>query len=232
MPPPNTVPPLLALPPELRNRIWANALICFSPQTLFDKPALLATCKEVRYEARAMYWRNNKFYLEVLELPDNPHDWELFQHLHGQLRRLGWLACANICDLTIVVKSLSFNSAVMDPQSWAFIGWDPRTWSLKPESISISSMELMNSGARYDMLTLTARKGMTLGKLFAEEAKIMWMVRVVLLSIFTQDVASRQALGEAAAEVWQFIKLVPMVLSMAAEVYDTFTNPEGDGYWE
>ncbi|KAK3617718.1 hypothetical protein LTR56_025095 [Elasticomyces elasticus] len=56
---------LLALPPELRNRIWEYVLV--SPKKIvinkdtWKQPPLVRTCKQTRTEAGPMYYRQNKF---------------------------------------------------------------------------------------------------------------------------------------------------------------------------
>jgi len=62
----NTHCPLLQLPPELRNRIYeacllADGVIDVADKDEIEEPALLATCKEVRNEATAIFYGGNTF---------------------------------------------------------------------------------------------------------------------------------------------------------------------------
>ncbi|KAK4890306.1 hypothetical protein LTR27_010949 [Elasticomyces elasticus] len=63
---------LLALPPELRNRIWEHT-VSREPHVTIDKetwrqPPLLRTCKQIRQEAAPMYYGLNKFSIVVTDL--------------------------------------------------------------------------------------------------------------------------------------------------------------------
>lgn len=58
--------PLLRLPPELRNRIYIYSLhlnedgrICVNEGEDFSEPALLSTCKQIRREARGVFYSEN-----------------------------------------------------------------------------------------------------------------------------------------------------------------------------
>ncbi|EMC97492.1 hypothetical protein BAUCODRAFT_40938, partial [Baudoinia panamericana UAMH 10762] len=56
---------LLDIPPELRNRIYCH-LLPFKQEIIltvngYARPALLATCKQVRNEALKMFYANNTF---------------------------------------------------------------------------------------------------------------------------------------------------------------------------
>jgi hypothetical protein len=60
---------LLTLPPELRNRIWHQCFsTCNSTPLTIDKelvePGLLSTCRQVRQEARGMYYHLNTFKIQ------------------------------------------------------------------------------------------------------------------------------------------------------------------------
>ncbi|KAK5743813.1 hypothetical protein LTR17_002435 [Elasticomyces elasticus] len=64
---------LLALPPELRNRIWEHTLVSREPHVKIDKetwrqPPLLRTCKQIRQEAGPMYYGLNKFHMIQIDL--------------------------------------------------------------------------------------------------------------------------------------------------------------------
>lgn len=67
-------PPLLKLPPELRNRIYRYAIVQDEPidvaeTTKKKEPALLATCKEIREQALKMFYHENTFYCLANFLP-------------------------------------------------------------------------------------------------------------------------------------------------------------------
>ncbi|KAK3050292.1 hypothetical protein LTR09_008441 [Extremus antarcticus] len=59
--------PLLKLPPELRNKIYGYAILRSGVKKVHStdgsQPPLLRVCKEIRSEAVALYYTDNKFYL-------------------------------------------------------------------------------------------------------------------------------------------------------------------------
>ncbi|KAK5725432.1 hypothetical protein LTR15_003618 [Elasticomyces elasticus] len=64
---------LLALPPELRNRIWEHSLVSPEPLVRIDnetwrQPPLIRACKQIRHEAAPMYYGLNKFSIIVTDL--------------------------------------------------------------------------------------------------------------------------------------------------------------------
>lgn len=67
-------PPLLRLPAELRNMIYTLVVTRDDPvRTLEDgktypEPELLATCRQIRQEARSVYYATNTFYCRVRDL--------------------------------------------------------------------------------------------------------------------------------------------------------------------
>ncbi|KAK5117142.1 hypothetical protein LTR85_008910 [Meristemomyces frigidus] len=64
----STPPTLLSLPGELRNRIYRHALVSdllirVTRTKDWEQPALLATSKQIRHEARKIYYLENRFRL-------------------------------------------------------------------------------------------------------------------------------------------------------------------------
>lgn len=117
---------LLSLPPGLRNPIWKFAVSSFSAQTLHDEPTLLRTCKQIRREARAMYYRHNTFYIPLRR--------SQLHTLPIQLQKLGWIAGSNLKDLTISIPQLADAGLCVS----GMIGQDLRTYLLRPESVHIA----------------------------------------------------------------------------------------------
>ncbi|KAK4611195.1 uncharacterized protein CLAFUR5_13878 [Fulvia fulva] len=68
-PPPSR---LLGVPGELRNRIYRYVLLQESPiivtDTGFDRPGLMSTCKAVRTETVKIYYEENKFTVDIINL--------------------------------------------------------------------------------------------------------------------------------------------------------------------
>ncbi|KAK5731999.1 hypothetical protein LTR17_010952 [Elasticomyces elasticus] len=69
-------PTLLTIPPEMRNRIYREALlegsICVCSafgllRSLPDEPALLRVCHQIREEAMSIYYCENKFSVSVYD---------------------------------------------------------------------------------------------------------------------------------------------------------------------
>jgi len=58
-------PPLLRLPPELRNRIWAAAVVQVDPigvdSVSTKPPSLLGVCRQIRSEAIGIWYNENSF---------------------------------------------------------------------------------------------------------------------------------------------------------------------------
>lgn len=65
-----TPPGLLTIPPELRNRIYEEVLVEEKKIDLSHKdtkpPGLLSTCRQIRDEARKIWYFQNKFHLTVI----------------------------------------------------------------------------------------------------------------------------------------------------------------------
>jgi len=88
--PSDTYSPLLALPPELRNHIYYDALIedeiyvrSNDPSTL-QEPSLLRTCCRIRSEASPIYYASNNFCLVVEDFEvDTVLTWLGYRILHG-----------------------------------------------------------------------------------------------------------------------------------------------------
>ena len=65
--------PLNRIPPELRNGIFAFALVEDRPIEVTDCwPGLTGTCKQFREEALAIYFGNNTFLARIIDLEDAP----------------------------------------------------------------------------------------------------------------------------------------------------------------
>lgn len=62
---------ILNLPAELRNMIYIRALpqeeLVYTKGVNIHIPALLRTCRKMRYEAAAMYFTSNRFYITVTD---------------------------------------------------------------------------------------------------------------------------------------------------------------------
>ncbi|KAK3709932.1 hypothetical protein LTR37_010551 [Vermiconidia calcicola] len=70
-------PTLLGLPGELRNKIYRNVLlerhaIRFT-STSCQQPSMLQTCWQIRTEATPIFYEENKFEVEVVDLACAPH---------------------------------------------------------------------------------------------------------------------------------------------------------------
>ncbi|KAK3632075.1 hypothetical protein LTR56_016561 [Elasticomyces elasticus] len=67
---------LLALPPELRNRIWEHSLVSREEVRIdnetWRQPPLLRACKQIRKEAAPMYYTLNKFSMVQTDLDFGP----------------------------------------------------------------------------------------------------------------------------------------------------------------
>ncbi|KAK4955216.1 hypothetical protein LTR10_007411 [Elasticomyces elasticus] len=77
---PRTSSALLNLPPELRNRIWEEALVSKKGSTsiainkhTWAQPLLLRTCKQIRKEAGPMYYSLNTFAIVHTDLDFRVH---------------------------------------------------------------------------------------------------------------------------------------------------------------
>ncbi|KAK5121071.1 hypothetical protein LTR85_005555 [Meristemomyces frigidus] len=72
--------PLLRLPPELRNAIYEHSLVQASPIVVtkdLKQPHLLSTCRQVRTEAKKIWYNLNKF-----NVPAWDCDASLLKHFH------------------------------------------------------------------------------------------------------------------------------------------------------
>lgn len=76
-PPPAQSCRLLALPPELRNRIYEFSLVAEAGHitvTLSTKqPPLLHTCTQIRAEAKSMWYNSNRFQIPVRDCDGTPY---------------------------------------------------------------------------------------------------------------------------------------------------------------
>ncbi|KAK4544345.1 hypothetical protein LTR36_004236 [Oleoguttula mirabilis] len=69
---------LLKLPPELRNRIYREVLVCANPirvatafaQQQWQAPSLLQTCVQIRGEASGIHYAENTFLVVALSAPE------------------------------------------------------------------------------------------------------------------------------------------------------------------
>ena len=80
--------PLLTLPAELRNRIYRLALCKRDGNTIstnvVPEPPLLATCKQIRNEATAIFYRENDLVVDVGDYDSTPIMAVFHKHLASE----------------------------------------------------------------------------------------------------------------------------------------------------
>ncbi|KAK4613882.1 hypothetical protein CLAFUW4_09360 [Fulvia fulva] len=176
---------LLEMPPELRNRIYRFALVQHSQIFVCDDgydglktPALLRVCRQIRAEARSIYYIENKFSIEV---PDP--DPAVALHFHQQAEGL-W---SNYEVGNNFAEGFEYELRFWNCWSWKNSGWSSTTRIRSPcsQTAAIGPRTIPLSGATVRMFELVI-----------EMQRCRWSTVSAALEVF------KEALEDQAGDRW------------------------------